>query len=51
MPTIHLFQTAHEMPWGILIALYLFYTGISAGAVLITSLGPIFGIKELKKTA
>lgn len=51
MPTIHLFQTAHEMPWGLLIALYLFYTGISAGAVLITSLGPVFGIKNLKKTA
>ncbi|HHY27376.1 MAG TPA: polysulfide reductase NrfD [Desulfitobacterium dehalogenans] len=51
MPTIHLFQTAHEMPWGILIAMYLFYTGISAGAVLITSLGPVFGVKDLKKTA
>ncbi|MEA4901798.1 NrfD/PsrC family molybdoenzyme membrane anchor subunit [Desulfitobacterium sp.] len=51
MPTIHLFQTAHEMPWGLLIAMYLFYTGISAGAVLVTSLGPIFGVKELKKTA
>lgn len=51
MPTIHLFQTAHEMPWGLLIAMYLFYTGISAGAVLITSLGPVFGVKDLKKTA
>ncbi|ACL19254.1 Polysulphide reductase NrfD [Desulfitobacterium hafniense DCB-2] len=51
MPTVHLFQTAHEMPWGLLIAMYLFYTGISAGAVLVTSLGPIFGVKELKKTA
>lgn len=51
MNTIHLFQTTHEMYWGILIALYLFYTGISAGAVLITSLGPISGIKNLRKTA
>ncbi|MEA5025796.1 formate-dependent nitrite reductase membrane component NrfD [Desulfitobacterium sp. LBE] len=51
MPTIHLFQITHEMPWGLLIAMYLFYTGISAGAVLVTSLGPVFGVKELKKTA
>jgi formate-dependent nitrite reductase membrane component NrfD len=39
------------MTWGILIALYLFYTSISAGAVLITSLGPVFGVKGLRKTA
>ncbi|MFB6468652.1 NrfD/PsrC family molybdoenzyme membrane anchor subunit [Cytobacillus sp. Hz8] len=44
----YLYNVNHHVYWGILIAIYFFYTGISAGAFLISSLGNVFGIKKYK---
>ncbi|MHB1654368.1 MAG: NrfD/PsrC family molybdoenzyme membrane anchor subunit [Desulfitobacteriaceae bacterium] len=49
MPTVHFFNTPHEIYWGLLIALYFYYTGMSAGSFILTSLGTVFGIEKYKK--
>ena len=51
MTTVHFFQVNHEIYWGLLIALYFFYTGLSAGSFILTSLGTVFGIEKYKKVA
>lgn len=49
MATVHFFNTPHEIYWGLLIALYFYYTGMSAGSFILTSLGTVFGIEKYKK--
>lgn len=51
MTTVHFFNTHHEIYWGLLIALYFYYTGMSAGSFILTSLGTVFGIEKYKKVA
>lgn len=51
MTTVHFFSTHHEIYWGLLIALYFYYTGMSAGSFILTSLGTVFGIEKYKKVA
>ena len=51
MTTVHLFNTDHEIYWGLLIAVYFYYTGMSAGSFILTSLGTVFGIEKYKKVS
>lgn len=51
METVHFFNTPHEIYWGLLIALYFYYTGMSAGSFILTSLGTVFGIEKYKKVS
>jgi len=51
MTTVHFFDTPHQIYWGILIALYFYYTGMSAGSFILTSLGTVFGIEKYKRVA
>ncbi|WP_088225624.1 NrfD/PsrC family molybdoenzyme membrane anchor subunit [Desulfosporosinus sp. FKB] len=51
MTTVHLFNTNHEIYWGLLIAVYFYYTGMSAGSFILTSLGTVFGIEKYKKVS
>ncbi|GAW91246.1 NrfD/PsrC family molybdoenzyme membrane anchor subunit [Calderihabitans maritimus] len=52
MPELnYFFNVEHEVYWGILIPLYFFYTGLSAGSFVISSLGTVFGIEKYKGVA
>ncbi|WP_425801845.1 NrfD/PsrC family molybdoenzyme membrane anchor subunit [Desulfitobacterium sp. Sab5] len=51
MSTVHFFDTQHQIYWGLLIALYFYYTGMSAGSFILTSLGTVFGIEKYKKVS
>lgn len=51
MTTVHFFDVPHEIYWGLLIALYFYYTGMSAGSFILTSLGTVFGIEKYKKVS
>lgn len=51
MLTVHFFDVPHEIYWGLLIALYFYYTGLSAGSFILTSLGTVFGIEKYKKVS
>jgi tetrathionate reductase subunit C len=41
----------HEVPWGILVVMYIFFTGMSAGSFVLSSLGYVFGIEKYKPLA
>ncbi|HVJ48185.1 NrfD/PsrC family molybdoenzyme membrane anchor subunit [Desulfitobacterium sp.] len=41
----------HPVQLGVMIAIYFFYTGLSAGAFVLSSLGTVFGIKKYKSIA
>ena len=49
MTTVHFFDSPHQIYWGLLIAVYFYYTGMSAGSFILTSLGTVFGIEKYKK--
>lgn len=51
MTTVNFFSINREIYWGLFIALYFFYTGMSAGSFILTSLGGVFGIEKYKKIA
>jgi molybdopterin-containing oxidoreductase family membrane subunit len=42
----HAYNVTREHPWGLLIAVYIFFVGTSTGLCIIASFGHIFGIKE-----
>lgn len=44
-------NVVHPVQLGILIAIYFFYTGLSAGSFVLSSLGTVFGIKKYKPIA
>ena len=41
-------NTTQHVPWGLWVAAYIFFLGLSAGAFLISSLVYVFGIKRLE---
>ena len=51
MTSYPLYPASAEMYWGLLVALYFFYTGLSAGVMLISSLGGVFALKGLERVA
>jgi molybdopterin-containing oxidoreductase family membrane subunit len=42
----HAYGVTREHPWGLMIAMYIFFVGTSTGLCIIASFGHIFGIKE-----
>jgi molybdopterin-containing oxidoreductase family membrane subunit len=44
----HVYNVSREVPWGILIATYVFLVVSSTGLCLISSLGHVFGIKKFE---
>ncbi|MBE3555412.1 MAG: polysulfide reductase NrfD [Thermicanus sp.] len=48
MPLHYLYNVQHEVPLGYLIAVYFFYTGLSAGSFLLSSLSSVLGMKKYK---
>lgn len=51
MDLIYVFQTEHYAAFSPLIVLYFFLAGLSAGLFLLSSLGPVFGLKNFKPLA
>lgn len=47
----YLANVEHPVQLGYLIAIYFFYTGLSAGSFVLSSLGTVFGIKKYKPIA
>lgn len=47
----HSLGTTSEMPWGVLIATYVFFVVSSTGLCLVSSLGHVFGIKLFEPVA
>lgn len=47
----YFYSIDHEVYWGVLIATYFFYTGLSAGSFVLSSLGGVFGIEKYKIVA
>lgn len=47
----YLFDINHKIYWGVLIATYFFYTGVSAGTFILGSLGPVFNLKRFNPIA
>jgi tetrathionate reductase subunit C len=46
-----LFNVPHEVPWKIYIPLYFYFTGLSAGSFILSTLSTVFGIKRFKPMA
>lgn len=44
----HVFNVTREHPWGLLIAMYIFFVVSSTGLCIISSFGHVFGIKEFE---
>jgi tetrathionate reductase subunit C len=46
-----LYNVPHEVPWKVYIPLYFYFTGLSAGSFILSSLSTVFGIKRFKPMA
>jgi len=46
-----LFNVPHEIPWKVYIPLYFYFTGLSAGSFILSTLSTVFGIKRFKPMA
>ncbi|MFQ6073384.1 MAG: NrfD/PsrC family molybdoenzyme membrane anchor subunit, partial [Methanosarcinales archaeon] len=46
--TIELINISHEIHWGLPISTYFYFTGMSAGSFIISSLYHVFGMKKFK---
>jgi len=46
-----LYNVPHEVPWTIFIPLYFYFTGLSAGSFILSTLSTVFGIKLFKPLA
>ena len=46
-----LYNVPHEIPWKIYIPLYFYFTGLSAGSFILSTLSTVFGIKRFKPMA
>lgn len=46
-----LYNVPHEVPWQIYIPLYFYFTGLSAGSFILSTLSTVFGIKLFKPMA
>ena len=45
----HAFNVTRQHPWGLLIAMYVFFVVSSTGLCIISSIGHVFGIKEFQQ--
>ncbi|MCX5861348.1 MAG: polysulfide reductase NrfD [Deltaproteobacteria bacterium] len=46
-----LYNVPHEIPWKVYIPLYFYFTGLSAGSFILSTLSTVFGIKRFKQMA
>lgn len=46
-----LYNVPHEVPWQIYIPFYFYFTGLSAGSFILSTLSTVFGIKRFKPMA
>lgn len=46
-----LYNVPHDVPWKIYIPLYFYFTGLSAGSFILSTLSTVFGIKRFKPMA
>ncbi len=46
-----LYNVPHEIPWKIYIPLYFYFTGLSAGSFILSTLSTVFGMKRFKPMA
>ena len=46
-----LYNVPHEIPWQVYIPLYFYFTGLSAGSFILSTLSTVFGIKRFKPMA
>lgn len=46
-----LYNVPHEIPWRVYIPLYFYFTGLSAGSFILSTLSTVFGIKRFKPMA
>src|SRR5271157_1223681 len=51
METVVLYNVPHEIPWKVFIPLYFYFTGLSAGSFILSTLSTVFGIKRFKPMA
>jgi Ni/Fe-hydrogenase subunit HybB-like protein len=51
METAVLYNVPHEIPWKIYIPLYFYFTGLSAGSFILSTLSTVFNIKRFKPMA
>jgi tetrathionate reductase subunit C len=51
METAVLYNVPHEIPWKIFIPLYFYFTGLSAGSFILSTLSTVFGLKRFKPMA
>ncbi len=51
METSVLYNVPHEIPWRVYIPLYFYFTGLSAGSFILSTLSTVFGIKRFKPMA
>ena len=51
METTVLYNVPHEIPWQVYIPLYFYFTGLSAGSFILSTLSTVFGIKRFKPMA
>jgi Ni/Fe-hydrogenase subunit HybB-like protein len=51
METTVLYNVPHEVPWKIFIPLYFYFTGLSAGSFILSTLSTVFRIKRFKPMA
>lgn len=47
----HAYGNTREIPWGLMLAAYLYYVVIATGLLLVSSLGLVFGIEDFKPVA
>ncbi|ODS31934.1 MAG: putative hydrogenase 2 b cytochrome subunit [Candidatus Scalindua rubra] len=45
------YNVFHNVPWGFWIPLYFYFTGLSAGSFVLSSLSTVFGLKQFKTLA
>ncbi|MCL5123792.1 MAG: polysulfide reductase NrfD [Deltaproteobacteria bacterium] len=46
-----LYNVPHQVPWKVFIPLYFYFTGLSAGSFILSTLSTVFGIKRFKPMA
>lgn len=49
--SLHAYGVTREVPWGILISTYVFFVVTSTGLCLVSSIGHVFGVKDLAPIA
>lgn len=51
IPVTELYNVPHEIPFGIIIVFFPFFTGLSAGSFVMSTLSNVFGLKKYKPIA